>query len=111
MDKKILIPLFNDDVAPRFDLATDVLLVEIKSNSDYYERVIVLPQASADDLCALATSANADAVICGGIGDEHYQYLTWKEITVFDDVIGPVKKILEAHKNAALSAGMNFYNA
>ena len=28
MNKKVLIPLFNDYVAPRFDLATEVLIIE-----------------------------------------------------------------------------------
>ncbi|SMF35569.1 NifB/NifX family molybdenum-iron cluster-binding protein [Desulfovibrio gilichinskyi] len=111
MDKKLLIPLFNDEVAPRFDLATDVLLVKIRSNGDYDERIIVLPQASAEDLCALATSDKTDTVICGGIDDEHYQYLVWKGIKVLDNVIGPIKKVIDAHKNQQLAAGSNFYSS
>lgn len=111
MDKKILIPLFNDEVAPRFDLATDVLLVRIRSNGDYDERIIVLPQASAEDLCALATSDKTDIVICGGIDDEHYQYLIWKGIKVLDSVIGPIKEVIDAHKKQLLKTGSNFYSS
>ncbi|ACS81551.1 NifB/NifX family molybdenum-iron cluster-binding protein [Maridesulfovibrio salexigens] len=109
MSHKIMIPLHNDEVAPRFDLATDVLLVKVKSGGELSERIIVLPQASADDLCALATSDNTDAVVCGGIDDEHYQYLKWKGIEVLDDVIGPVKHVLQAYKDGKLSCGDNFY--
>ncbi len=111
MDKKLLIPLFNDEVAPRFDIATDLLLVKIRSNGDYDERIIVLPQASAEDLCALATSDKTDTVICGGIDDEHYQYLIWKGIKVLDNVIGPIKKVIDAHKSGHLIAGANFYSS
>lgn len=111
MSHKILIPLFNDEVAPRFDMATDVMMVRIDSKGEINERIIVLPQASADDLCALATSDNTDAVVCGGIDDEHYQYLVWKGITVLDDVIGPVDKVLDRYKAGRLTVGSNFYTA
>ncbi len=106
-----MIPLHNNEVAPRFDLATDVLLVKVKSGGEISERIIVLPQASADDLCALATSDGTDAVVCGGIDDEHYQYLRWKGIEVLDDVIGPVKDVLQAYKDGKLSCGDNFYRS
>ncbi|NDV22330.1 dinitrogenase iron-molybdenum cofactor biosynthesis protein [Desulfovibrio sp. JC022] len=109
MSHKIMIPLLNDEVAPRFDLATDVLLAKIKSNGEISERIIVLPQSSADDLCALATSDHTDAVVCGGIDDEHYQYLKWKGIEVLDDVIGPVQKAIQAYKDGKLSCGDNLY--
>ncbi|WP_291329574.1 dinitrogenase iron-molybdenum cofactor biosynthesis protein [Desulfovibrio sp. UCD-KL4C] len=111
MDKKLLIPLFNNEVAPRFDIATDVLLVKIRPNGDYDERIIVLPQASAEDLCALATSDKTDTLICGGIDDEHYQYLIWKGIKVLDNVIGPIKKVIDAHKKKVLIVGSNFYSS
>jgi predicted Fe-Mo cluster-binding NifX family protein len=104
-----MIPLHNDEVAPRFDLAKDVLLAEFRAEGEVDERIIVLPQASADDLCALATSHNTDAVICGGVDDEHYQYLKWKGIEVFDDVIGPVKAVMQGYKDGKLFSGANFY--
>lgn len=109
MSHKIMIPLHNDEVAPRFDLATDVLLAKFRSDGDISERIIVLPQASADDLCALATSDHTDAVICGGIDDEHYQYLKWKGIEVFDDVIGHITEVIQTYKSGKLSSGDNFY--
>ncbi|WP_320171905.1 dinitrogenase iron-molybdenum cofactor biosynthesis protein [Maridesulfovibrio sp.] len=109
MPKKLLIPLLDDDVAPRFDLATDVMLIRLGRNSEAEERIIVLPQASADDLCALATSEKSDTVICGGIDEEHFQYLKWKGIHVFDDVIGPVTMVLESYKSGQLTPGMNFH--
>jgi len=109
MSHKIMVPLHNDEVAPRFDLATDVLLVKLRSDGEISERIIVLPQASADDLCALATSDHTDAVVCGGIDDEHYQYLKWKGIEVFDDVIGPIVEVMQTYKAGKLNSGDNFY--
>ncbi|WP_432734597.1 dinitrogenase iron-molybdenum cofactor biosynthesis protein [Maridesulfovibrio sp. FT414] len=109
MAHKLLIPLLDDDVAPRFDLATDVMLIRLSFSREMEERIIVLPQASADDLCALATSEKTDAVICGGIDDEHYQYLKWKGINILDDIIGPVGKVIDFYKSGRLVSGMNFY--
>lgn len=110
MAHKLLIPLMNDEVAPRFDLATDVMLVRLSLNDDIEERIIVLPQASADDLCALGTAEKVDAVICGGIDEEHYQYLKWKGIDVLDDVIGPVDKIVEHYRKGNLKSGMYLHS-
>lgn len=44
MSHKIMIPLHNDEVAPRFDLATDVLLAKLRSDGEISERIIVLPK-------------------------------------------------------------------
>lgn len=109
MPHKLLIPLLDDEVAPRFDLATDVMLIKISRSAELEERIIVLPQHSADELCALATSEKTNAVICGGIDEEHYQYLKWKGINVLDDVIGPVDKVLDYYKADQLASGMNFH--
>ena len=109
MSHKIMIPLHNDEVAPRFDLATDVLLAKLRSDGEISERIIVLPQASADDLCALATSDHTNSVVCGGIDDEHYQYLKWKGIEVYDDVIGPIAEVVQTYKSGKLNSGDNFY--
>lgn len=110
MHKKVLIPLYNNEVAPRFDLATDVLTVDYDEDGNKTESVIVLPQASSEDLCALATSGNADVVVCGGIGEEYYQYLIWKGITVLDDVTGPVDRIIRELRKGRLVSGFNSYN-
>jgi predicted Fe-Mo cluster-binding NifX family protein len=110
MSRKVLIPLYNNEVAPRFDLATDVMTVEYDKTGKVSESVIVLPQASSEDLCALATSGNADVVICGGIGEEYYQYLVWKGISVYDDVTGPVDRIVHELRRGRLSSGTNLYH-
>jgi predicted Fe-Mo cluster-binding NifX family protein len=34
-------------------------------------------------------------VICGGIEEEYFQYLTWKKVKVIDSVIAPYEQALE----------------
>lgn len=103
---KILIPLQDNDVAPRFDLATEVLIVEIIGNTDVGEqRMVVLPRASADQLCQLIIGEGVRTVICGGIEDDYYQYLVWKRIEVIDSIVGSSRAALECYVDRTLKSG------
>ncbi len=85
----VLVPLLGDVVAPRFDLATEVLIARVRKGRLSGEpRVVLLPRASADELCALVLEERITHVVCGGIEDAHYQYLTWKKVHVLDRVVG-----------------------
>ena len=106
MSKKILIPLHENDVAPRFDLATEVLIVTGSGNSGSADkRMVVMPWASADQLCHLIITENIHTVICSGIEDDYYQYLTWKRIEVIDSVIGSSEAALERFVEGTLKPG------
>ena len=105
MDQKVLIPLYNKEVDPRFDLASEALIVSMDETEKVRERIVVLPQASAEKLCHLILTENIQVVICGGIEDEYYQYLTWKKVTVLDSVIGPYKDVLKRYANGLLKPG------
>jgi len=111
--EKILIPLLDSEVAPRFDMATDVLVVscsrETNAMGTIKEKVVVLNNASAEAACRLALSENVRTVICAGIESEYYDFLTWKGTTVLDDICGPVDLVLEAYLTGTLDRGMNFY--
>lgn len=106
MGSKILIPLDGNNVAFRFDLATEVVIAMLKDDGTVeQERTVVLPRASADDLCHIVLTEGIKVVVCGGIEDEYYQYLTWKRVLVLDSVIGPYKKVLRRLGQEALRAG------
>ena len=103
---RVLIPLYENDVAPRFDLATEVLIISGSGNSDSTDkRMVVLPRASADQLCHLIITENIHTVICSGIEDDYYQYLTWKRIEVIDSVIGSSNSALERYFEGELKPG------
>lgn len=110
MDKKILIPLYGNDVAPRFDLASEVLIVTFdEAGANREEKIVVLPQASAEKLCHLILSEGINTVICGGIEDEYYQYLIWKRVNIIDSVIGAWTKVLDHFKQGDLRSGFILY--
>jgi hypothetical protein len=44
-------------------------------------------------------------VVCGGIEAEHFDYLTWKQVRVIDNVIGPVAAVLDRLGHNKLECG------
>ncbi len=106
MRKKLLIALHGQDVAPRFDLTGEVLIVSTDENDgDREEKQVVLPQISAEKLCHLILTEGIQAVICGGIEEEYYQYLVWKRIRVYDSVIGRAETAMKRFFAGALKSG------
>lgn len=103
MADKILIPLYENDVAPRFDLATDILITQLLDGREK-EKVIVLPQASPEELCHLIITEHINTVICGAIEEEYYQYLVWKKIKILDSVIGSWRSVIITFRNNQLSS-------
>ena len=93
---KILITILANEVAPRFDQTSEILITETQGEKIIGEpRIILLPGTSGEDICSLATKENIVLVICGGIEETHYQYLKWKKIKVIDGVIGPYEQALQ----------------
>jgi len=106
MMKKVLIALYGNDIAPRFDLATEVLIVCTGPDGSVVdEKTLVLPQASAEKLSHMILTEDVQAVICGGIEEEYYQYLTWKKVNVLDSIIGPSDRALKRFWDGSLKAG------
>lgn len=101
--EKILIPLLDDDIAPRFDLVQEVAIVVRDRDQKVLERkILVLAEASAESLCQLILNEKIDTVICCGIEDEYYQYLTWKKVKVLDHLTGSFEAaIAHAGKNSS----------
>jgi len=106
MVKKLLIPIYSDEVAPRFDLAAEVyVLIKVGDDEIEEEKIVVLPQASAEKLCHLILTENIQTVICGAIEDEYYQFLKWKKVTVIDSVSGSWVAALKLYNAGSLNPG------
>lgn len=104
--EKLLITLRENDVAPRFDLTTEILLYRGGAfGQSGGQKTLVLPRASAEELCHLILAEEVQTVICGAIEEEYYQYLIWKKITVIDSVMGPWEKALENYMKGDLRPG------
>lgn len=111
--EKILIPIMDNDLAHRFDLTSDALIVSITRETSVMgkieEKVIVLETPSAEAMCRLAVTEAVQTVICSGIEKEFFDFLEWKGIHVLDDICGPVDAILEAFLAGRLASGQSYY--
>ncbi len=95
MERRIFLTTAGDEIAPRFDLAMEALVLRLAPDGEIIARKpLVLAHPSADELCDLILQRDMDAVVCGGIDEEHYHYLRWKRVEVFDGVIGSVEAII-----------------
>ena len=106
MIHKITIPLFHEEVAPRFDLATEVLIMILsKGNIIEEKKTIVMPRSSADELCHLLLSENINTLICGAIEEEYYQFLKWKKLDIYDSIAGSWSKAFHCWSKKTLNSG------
>lgn len=102
----MLITVRGDLVAPRFDLAAEVLIATCYDQQLLEDpRSIILSEFSAEKLCDLVLKENIGVVVCGAIEEKYYQFLTWKKISVIDSVIGPHKNAMELAVINTLASG------
>ena len=111
MSNKILITLIENDVSPRFDLTTEVLISSLGVDGTIEEnKTMVLAHESPEDLCQLILTEEVNVVICGGIEEEFFDYLTWKKVRVLDSVMGPWERALDRFRSGDLEAGSILYD-
>lgn len=77
---KILITILGNNVAPRFDMVSELLIVTYNDQGLVGKpRTILMSGPSSEELCSLILKEDIDTVICGGIEERHYKYLAWKK--------------------------------
>ncbi len=106
MIHKITIPLYHEEVAPRFDMATEILIIILSKNNIIEEKkTLVLPRSSADELCHLMLAEHINTLICGAIEEEYYQFLKWKKIDVYDSIAGDWSSAFDCWSKNTLKPG------
>ncbi len=104
--RKLLIPVQGDFVAPRFDLATEILIIRYEDTELIGEpRTIIMEQASEEELCQMIVKEHITDIVCGGIEDLHYNFLAWKKVKIFDAVIGDWKTAMDKALKGVLTQG------
>ena len=87
--QKLMVIIQGDFVAPRFDLATEVLIVRFENSKVVGEpKMIIRERPSDEELCQMAVEEQITNIICGGIEEVHFNFLVWKKVVVLDAVIG-----------------------
>jgi len=86
---KLMVLIQGDFIAPRFDLATEILILRHDKGEVIGEpKMIIIERPSDESLCQMAVEENISDMICGGIEEVHFNFLVWKKVTVLDGVIG-----------------------
>ena len=110
MPEKVLVTIWENNVAPRFDLATEVLIARIEDDGTITTlKTMVLAHESTEDLCQLILNEEAGVLICGGIEEEYLDYLTWKKVKVIDSIMGPWEVALERLRDGNMKPGVILY--
>lgn len=103
-NSRALITIHDHYISPRFDLTLEVLIVEKSSDGQIADRKnLLLSEPSAEEICNIVQNESVQDVICGGLDEEFYQYLTWKKVTVYDNIIGPLDLVLDAWQKGRLT--------
>lgn len=105
-----MVTLCHDEVAPRFDMTAEVILVPMPSSDAESpaageRRHLVLAHSSSEELCNLITRSDVALVVCGGIEEDYYHYLRWKRVDVLCDVMGRVDDVLDSLVRGTLKSG------
>jgi hypothetical protein len=104
--RNVLLVLDGKNIAPRFDLALELLIVSMGNDGKPVERRdVLLARPSADALCRAVASENVQTVICGGIEKEYLQYLGWKNVEVIHSIIGSSEVAVSRYRKGALKSG------
>ena len=113
--KHALITIAREEIAPRFDMTAEVLIVPLgadalSENAKAERRHLVLAHVSGEELCDVVTRSGVALVVCGGIEEDYYHYLRWKRIAVITDVIGPLEAVLQRLASGNLKDGDRLYS-
>jgi predicted Fe-Mo cluster-binding NifX family protein len=101
-----MIPIQGDFVAPRFDLATELLIARYEDGKLVGEtKTIIMERPSDEGLCQMIVEEHITAMVCNGIEELHYNFLVWKKVNVLDGVIGDWQTALEKTLDGTLQQG------
>ena len=112
--KYALVTLCRDEIAPRFDMTAEALIVPltpVEADREVDRRHLVLAHVSSEELCDVITRAGVSVVVCGGIEEDYYHYLRWKRIDVIGNVMGPLEKVLQRLVQGELKSGDCLYTS
>lgn len=100
---KAVITLWDQYVAPRFDLAPELLVVSVQEKRTIETKTVIPACASADENCRLILAEGAKVVVTGGIQRRYFEYLQWKKVQVLDSVMGPWENALRLLEQGVLA--------
>ena len=93
---KVAIPIFRERVAPAFDWAGRLLLVEVDRSGVVRQSDLEMVGVTAHERAALLVDLAVEVLICGGISTPVTARLQAQGIHVLPGIAGNVGEVLEA---------------
>ena len=101
---KVAVPLFNDEVSPRFGCSTHVLVATVDQESVRVEQTHDLSGRPPCEWPGFLESLEIRKIVCGGIHERFQTQLRERGIEVIWGVIGSAAEALAALQNGSLKS-------
>lgn len=101
--EKVAFTYWDNRIAPVFDTATNILVLEYENGTiiNRYERI--LPQNNFYEKKEILKSLNIDNLICGAISKQLFRHLKIDNITIYPFISGELETIIKAWENKELT--------
>lgn len=101
---KIAIPLYHEDVAPRFEFADQFMIVEVQNAEVLERRNIPLQCGGIPDRLEEISHRGVRALLCSGFNRNFIPFAHKLQMSVFVGLTGTVDDILCSYLRGELSA-------
>jgi len=105
---KIAIPYWHDRVSPVFDVAQNLVLVDVENKQEIQRIKAELHDTDAFNRTRHILQCGAGQVICGAISEPLLVLLRSAGVGVYANVCGPVEEVLKAFLQGTLE-NSNFH--
>lgn len=99
---KVAVPVWQGRVSPVFDVAGQLLVVELAGGVETSRRECRLPDAEPEQRAVQLSELQVETLICGAISQALESLLTENGIKVFGRVCGTVDEVLNAFASGTL---------
>ncbi len=101
---KLAITIWSNRVAPVFDVAGHLLIIEKMDGGDLEQQLIDLPKIGQLDRISLLQDLGIDELICGAISKPVYRAVLNCGVKVYPFVAGELDKVIAAWQHKMLES-------
>lgn len=93
---KILVSVFQGRISPVFDVAKELLLVEVKGARELGRREVRIEETEVSTRAGRLMRLGAHVLICGAVSESLESMLTSMGVWVIPNTCGPIEEVLGA---------------
>ena len=99
------VPLLGDRVAPRCTYADSIMLLVSRRDKVCTEERVIFRGQNLFDLRELLSEYRVDTLICGGISQDHKEFLQARRVDIIDNVACTIDEIVDAITYGRIQSG------